>query len=174
MPPARAALIGGALALLVALPPRTLAAQQRMTPRFLVTTAQVRIDRDVGESTLPRPVVTLDPENRSLVVLLGALVGASVGALLYRNAVAATNDGDFAAPLSIMISIGGGAVIGGALAWLLTSPGGQRVASRGHATSSLARPKIAAGPRVVFDTEAETRPTRLKGSVRHHQSSNTR
>jgi len=116
---ARSAWISAAVALFSVLPLRILPAQHRRPSSFAAVASQETAGRTLPLlSAPPRPAAALDPENRSLVVFIGALLGACVGGTVYRHAVAGLNDGDFTAPVSAIIYVGGGAAIGAGLAWL--------------------------------------------------------
>ena len=125
MPPARAVNLWLFLSLSLAclLPGRPLSAQHRTAPAVSPTAISVSgpVSRtpSVSPPTLLPGPFSIAPENRSLLVFLGALGGAAVGAWLYSRELHRLNDGDFAAPVSIIVYVGGGALVGGGLTWLL-------------------------------------------------------
>ena len=66
---------------------------------------------------------SVQQRDKSLPIFLGAMVGAAVGLYFYKRELDEMGDGDFAAPMSIAVYGGGGALVGGLLAFLLSSSG---------------------------------------------------
>lgn len=105
---ARAAWCRAAMALLLAAPCHGVSAQRRSVAGIETGSDRVSVQRDGLAEAPPGPIrAALEPENRSLLVVVGAALGALGGALLYRRDVRRMNDGDFAAPLSIALYTGG-------------------------------------------------------------------
>ena len=113
----------GALACLIGVGTPSAEVLQAQAPRMLVPTLQrVHEVKPAGDTAvlinelkpvdLRSRITSQDPEERQGIDVGWTVLGAVLGYVYYQSAVADTGDGDFAAPFSVALFVGAGALLG--------------------------------------------------------------